>query len=114
MYRAIWNDAVLAESDHTEIVEDNHYFPRESLHTEFFGASPTSSQCYWKGSASYYTITVNGKINKDAAWYYAQPSPAAGSIRDHVAFWKGVRVVEVTEAGHSSQPGRKDSGRGGH
>ncbi|MBT2596449.1 DUF427 domain-containing protein [Arthrobacter sp. ISL-72] len=114
MYRAIWNDAVLAESDHTEIVEGHHYCRRESLHTEFFSASPTTSQCYWKGSANYYTITVNGKVNKDAAWYYAQPSRAAGNIRDHVAFWKGVRVVEVSEAGYPSQPGRQDSGRGGN
>lgn len=106
MYRAIWSDAVLAESDHTERMEGNHYFPRESLNNEFFSASATTSRCYWKGSASYYTITVNGKVNEDAAWYYAHPSPAAQNIRDHVAFWKGVRIVEVPSTGHSPQPGR--------
>ncbi len=95
MYRAIWNDVVLAESDHTVKVEGNHYFPPDSLNKEFFSASPTTSQCAWKGSASSYTITVSGKVNKDAAWFYAHPSPAAEIIRDRVAFWKGVRILEV-------------------
>ena len=77
MLRAVWNGAVLAESEHTVKVEGNHYFPAGSLHREYFAASPTTSICPWKGQARYYHVSVDGMVNRDAAWYYPQPSPAA-------------------------------------
>lgn len=92
MIKAIWNGKVIAESDRTEIVEGNHYFPAEALHKEFFRSSETHSVCPWKGIASYYSIEVDGKENSDAAWYYPDPKPAARNIAGRVAFWKGVRV----------------------
>ncbi|RMH21135.1 MAG: DUF427 domain-containing protein [Gemmatimonadetes bacterium] len=94
MPRAIWNGVVIAESEHTELMEGNHYFPREALRMEYFRESDTRTHCAWKGEASYYTIVVDGAENVDAAWYYPQPSEAAARIRDHVAFWRGVRVEE--------------------
>ena len=94
MPRASWNGVVLAESDKTEIVEGNHYFPPESLRPEFFRPSETHTVCGWKGTASYYTVDANGRLNPDAAWYYPEPLPAAAKIKDYVAFWKGVRVEE--------------------
>ncbi len=90
--KAIWNDIVLAESDDTKVVEGNHYFPPDSIKREYFKASETHSVCPWKGTASYYTLDVNGTQNPDAAWYYPQPKDAAKEIANHVAFWKGVRV----------------------
>ncbi len=92
MPRAVWNNTVLAESDRTEVVEGNHYFPPESIRRDYFRPSQTHTTCGWKGQASYYTIEVNGQVNPDAAWYYPDPLPAAKNIRGHVAFWKGVRV----------------------
>lgn len=95
MIKAIWNGKVIAESDRTEIVEGNHYFPAEALHKEFFRSSETHSVCPWKGIASYYWIEVDGKKNPDAAWYYPDPKPAARNIAGRVAFWKGVRVEKT-------------------
>jgi len=92
MAKAIWNDTVLAESDRTEIVEGNHYFPPDAINREYFTQSDTRTTCPWKGVASYYTIQVNGQVNKDAAWSYPTPSDAAANIKDHVAFWRGVKV----------------------
>ncbi len=92
--KAIWNGAVLAESDDTIVVENNHYFPAASLNEEFFVSSETTSHCSWKGEASYYSLLVNGKENKDAAWYYAKPKDAAKEIKNRVAFWRGVQVIE--------------------
>lgn len=92
MPKAIWNGAVLAESDNCEVVEGNQYFPLASIHQEYFQTSDTHSTCPWKGEASYYTVTVDGKENKDAAWYYPSPKEAAQQIKDHVAFWHGVEV----------------------
>ena len=92
--KAIWNNEVIAESDHTEMVENNHYFPKESVKKEFLKPSDTHTTCPWKGVASYYTLEVNGKENKDAAWSYTAPKDAAKEIKDHVAFWKGVEVVK--------------------
>ncbi len=90
--KAIWNGQVIAESSETIIVEGNHYFPRSSVQSQYLTDSATHSVCPWKGSASYHTLSVNGKTNPDAAWYYPAPKDAAKQIKDHVAFWKGVEV----------------------
>jgi uncharacterized protein (DUF427 family) len=90
--RAIWNDIVIAESDTTEIVEGNHYFPPSAIKKEFFTDSGTHTTCHWKGLASYYNVVVDGQTNKDAAWYYPEPKQAANNIKGYVAFWKGVKV----------------------
>ena len=92
--KAIWNNTVLAESDETIVIEGNHYFPPQSINKEFFKNSSTHSTCPWKGLASYYSIEVNGQTNSDAAWYYPEPKSAAAEIKGHVAFWKGVDIVE--------------------
>ena len=91
--KAIWNGAVLADSDRTVVVEGNHYFPSASTNRQYFRASETHTTCHWKGEASYYDVVVDGKVNHDAAWYYPEPSDAAKQIKDHVAFWKGVQVT---------------------
>jgi len=90
--KAIWNGQVLAESDKTIVVENNHYFPSDSIKKEFFQESNTHTTCGWKGEASYYTIVVDGKENKDAAWYYPNTKEAANNIKGYIAFWKGVKV----------------------
>lgn len=92
--KAIWNNQVIAESNATVVVENNHYFPADSVKKEFFEPSNTHTTCPWKGLASYYTLSVNGERNTDAAWYYPDPKPAAAEIKDYVAFWKGVEVTE--------------------
>ena len=91
--KAIWNETVVAESDKTVVVEGNHYFPPEAIKRDYFQKSSTHSTCPWKGEASYYNVVVAGQANKDAAWYYPEPKPAAAEIKDHVAFWRGVEVV---------------------
>ncbi len=92
--KAIWNNKTIAETKETVIIENNHYFPSDAIKKEFFKSSDTHTHCPWKGKASYFTIEVDGKQNKDAAWYYPNPKPAANAIKDHVAFWKGVEVKE--------------------
>ena len=93
MAKAVWRGKVLAESEHTEKVEGNHYFPPESVKREFFRESATHSVCPWKGTASYYTVAVDGNENADAAWFYPDPKDDAKHIKDHVAFWRGVEVT---------------------
>ena len=92
MARAVWNGAVLAESDETVVVEGNHYFPPESINEEYFSDSESTSVCGWKGTANYYDVEVGGKSNPAAAWYYHTPEDAATEIKDYVAFWGGVKV----------------------
>jgi len=94
MPKAVWNGTVIAESDATVIVEGNHYFPPESVKQEYFADSATNTRCPWKGLASYYSVEVDGEVNTDAAWYYPAPSNAAAEIKDHVAFWRGVQIVD--------------------
>ncbi|MEM1110449.1 MAG: DUF427 domain-containing protein [Pseudomonadota bacterium] len=92
--KAIWNNTVVAESDDTVVVEGNHYFPADAINTEYFKTSSTSSVCPWKGTASYYSLEVDGASNADAAWYYPETKEAANNIKGRVAFWKGVQVVD--------------------
>ena len=92
MMRAVWNGTVLAESPTTVQVEGNHYFPADSIRREHFTGSATTTVCPWKGTASYYSVQVDGEVNVDAAWTYPEPKPAAAHIKDHVGFWKGVTV----------------------
>ncbi len=94
MTKAIWNGAVLAESEATIVVEGNHYFPPDSINRAYFSPSDKHSTCPWKGVASYYSIEVDGSVNKDAAWVYPEPKEAASQIKDYVAFWKGVKVTD--------------------
>ena len=96
MPRAIWNNQVIAEAPSNEIhrVEENIYFPPDAVKREFLRPSDTHTTCFWKGTASYYDIVVGGEVNKDAAWYYPDPSAMAARIKDHVAFWHGVKVEE--------------------
>ncbi|HWP64890.1 MAG TPA: DUF427 domain-containing protein [Candidatus Limnocylindria bacterium] len=93
MARASWKGTVLAESDRFEVVEGNVYFPAAAVRREHLRPSATHTTCPWKGVASYYDVVVGEEINRDAAWYYPDPKPAAASVKDHVAFWRGV-VVE--------------------
>jgi uncharacterized protein (DUF427 family) len=92
MPRAVWNGAVIAESDATVVVEGNHYFPIESVNRSHLRDSATHTVCPWKGTASYYDVVVGDEVNADAAWYYPEPKDAAKQISGRVAFWRGVKV----------------------
>ena len=93
--KAIWNGVVVAESDDTVVVEGNHYFPESALKREYVTFSNHKTTCPWKGQASYLSLLVDGEMNADAAWFYADPKPEAEEIRGRVAFWKGVKIVEA-------------------
>ena len=90
--KAVWEGEAIAESDSTVVVEGNHYFPPGSVRKEYLKPSSTTTVCPWKGTASYYNVVVEGRVNWDAAWYYPDPKDAVAEIGDHVAFWHGIKV----------------------
>jgi uncharacterized protein (DUF427 family) len=92
--KATWNDTVIAESDDIVMVEGNSYFPLDSVRSEYLRPSEATTFCPWKGTASYYSLAVDGEVNTDAAWYYPEPKEAAAEIKDRVAFWRGVTVTD--------------------
>lgn len=94
MKKALWNDQVIAESDATIEIEANHYFPPDAIKEEYFVDSGKTSKCHWKGLAKYYSIQVDNATNVDAAWYYPKPKKEVEHIKDYVAFWKGVQIIE--------------------
>lgn len=93
MAQALWNGALLAESNATIIVEGNHYFPPTAINRQYFTENKTHTICHWKGTASYYNVVVDGQVNAGAAWYYPEPKAEAAQIKDYVAFWRGVQVI---------------------
>jgi uncharacterized protein (DUF427 family) len=88
MVKAIWNDTVLADSDQTEVVEGNHYFPPDSIRQDYFKPIDKTTVCGWKGTANYYDIVVDDQVNSGAAWYYAEPKERAANIKGYVAFYR--------------------------
>jgi uncharacterized protein (DUF427 family) len=92
--KAIWNGTIIAESNDTVVVEGNHYFPASAMVRTHLVDSDHTTVCHWKGTANYYSISAGGAVNKDAAWYYADPKPEASQIKGRIAFWRGVQVVE--------------------
>ena len=92
MPKATWNGELLAQSDDCIVVEGNQYFPKDAVNMELMQPSDTHTVCGWKGTASYYDVVVDGKVNKDAAWYYPDPMEGATHVKDRVAFWRGVKV----------------------
>ena len=91
--KASWNGTLIAQSDDTVMVEGNHYFPESALNHKYVSFSNHKTSCPWKGQASYYSLMVDGNLNQDAVWYYADPKPEAEMVRGRVAFWKGVQVT---------------------
>ena len=85
--KATWKGHTLAESDATEEVEGNQYFPPKAINRAFFEESDTRTDCPWKGTARYYHLVADGERAEDAAWYYPAPKDAASQIEDHVAFY---------------------------
>jgi len=92
--KAIWNNELIADSDDTIVVENNHYFPPDSLKMDHLTDSDHTSWCSWKGEANYFHIEANGKTNENAAWVYRDTKPEADNIRNYVAFWKGVEIIQ--------------------
>jgi uncharacterized protein (DUF427 family) len=90
--KASWNGKVIAQSDDTVVVEGNHYFPEGALDRQYVTFSNHKTTCAWKGQASYYSLLVDGELNTDAVWYYADPKPEAEMVKGRVAFWKGVTI----------------------
>lgn len=91
--KAIWNGAVIAASEHTVVVEGNHYFPTDSVNPAYLRPSGHHTVCPWKGTARYHSLEVDGQRNPEAAWFYPEPKEAAAQIAGHIAFWKGVEVT---------------------
>ena len=90
--QAIWNGVVIADSNDTVIVEGNHYFPFDSIQEQYYSKTELTTVCGWKGMANYYSVTVNGKTNKDCAWYYETPNDAASKIKGMIAFWREIQI----------------------
>jgi uncharacterized protein (DUF427 family) len=110
--QAIFNGTVIAESDDTIVVEGNHYFPTDSLTTDYVEPSSTRTVCAWKGTASYYDVRVDEAASKDAVWYYPKPSPLARRVRDRVAFWRGVEVRPAPAHESTAEPESFDAPEG--
>lgn len=94
-YRATWNGEVIAESADIVVVEGNQYFAPSDVRAEDLRPSTNHTTCPWKGAASYYDVVVDGKVNRDAAWYYPNPSAAAENIKGRIAFWHGVKIEPI-------------------
>jgi uncharacterized protein (DUF427 family) len=99
--KAIWNGKTIAEAPKGELIfiEQNWYFPPNSVKNEFLRKSDTPYTCPWKGVCQYFDVGEGDNWSKDAAWCYPEPKPSAIDIvkKDfsrYVAFWHDVTVVE--------------------
>lgn len=99
--KAVWNGNVIAEADKEALIyiEGNWYFPPESVQAGILEPTETSYTCPWKGKCQYFTVSVDGEKNVDAAWSYPEPLPSAiervhKDFSGYVAFWRGVAMQD--------------------
>lgn len=99
--KAIWNDVVIAEAPKEDLIyiEQNWYFPPDSIKKEFLRESPTPYTCPWKGVCQYFDVGKDDKWSHDSAWSYPEPKPSAintvkKDFSNYVAFWHDVTVQE--------------------
>ncbi len=94
MARAVFDGVVIADSQDVRVVEGRTYFPRSSVSDDVLVASPTTSQCFWKGKARYWHVVGETETAMDAAFTYERPWPLARRlVTNRVAFWREVEVV---------------------
>lgn len=90
--QAVFNGTVLAESDDIVMVDGNPYFPRASMHADYFRDSSHTTVCGWKGTARYWDVVVDDQEISNAVWSYESPKPEAEQIRERFAFYRGKGV----------------------
>lgn len=83
-----------------------YYVPPHHVRLELMKLSPLHTECEYKGTASYYDLTVDGRTSRNAAWVYPDPAPGYEGVRGRIAFYPG-RVDEVYVDGErvTPQPG---------
>jgi uncharacterized protein (DUF427 family) len=100
------NDAlILKEEGHSPVV----YFPRKDVAMEYMSRTTRSTQCPYKGEASYYTIVMDGQFAENAVWSYEEPYAAMEPITGRLAFYPNqVEVYEVDDKAVNKHPRHED------
>ncbi len=92
--RAKFDNHVIADTDDALILREAsyppvYYFPKDHVEMGFFGRTDHSTQCPYKGDATYWTLTMEGDIAENVAWSYEDPFPAVAPTR---AAWPSTRT----------------------
>jgi uncharacterized protein (DUF427 family) len=82
----------VAESRRPRLLYETHlptryYLPKLDVRLDLLTPTDAHTRCPYKGEASYYALTVNGKEYKDFVWYYPAPIPEIPKIEDLLCFY---------------------------
>ncbi len=93
--------AVLGESNNVvELSEGSYdpvlYVPRADLAMALFDQTDHTTNCPYKGDASYFTLQAKSGPILNAAWSYESPKEGLETIAGHLAFYPDKVTVEET------------------
>jgi len=94
------NGEVVAETDHPKLLFETglpprYYIPPEDVREVALVPSDKQTQCPYKGVASYWSVEAGREREEDLVWYYPEPIPAAGKIKDYLCFFNEKVDLEV-------------------
>jgi uncharacterized protein (DUF427 family) len=69
-------------------VHPRYYIPKVDVRMDLLLPSDTQTECPYKGLASYYSVKIGDKVEKDLVWYYPFPIPEVGRIQNLVCFYQ--------------------------
>lgn len=90
------NGQILAHSSNVIRVDEDgsparYYFPRTDVSMDKLQRTATTSQCPFKGTAHYFSLTTaegkEGLKLDDAVWTYEEPFDEHRSLKDRLAFY---------------------------
>jgi uncharacterized protein (DUF427 family) len=85
-----------------------YYLPKTDVRLDLLTPTATTSQCPYKGTAEYYSVTVDGTKHDDAVWWYRAPLRESEGIAGLVAFYNE-RVDIIVDGERLERPRTKFS-----
>ncbi len=98
--KVAFNGTVIADTTRALILKEGplppaHYIPRSDVQMSYLQRTDHSTNCPFKGNASYFSVHVGDQIADNAVWAYETPIDAVAQIKDCLSFY--VEKLDVSE-----------------
>jgi uncharacterized protein (DUF427 family) len=100
--RVLLGDTVLAETSHPLLLSETglpnrFYIPAADIRQDLLEESDTHTYCPYKGTASYWTVSADGRKLTDAVWSYPKAEGDSAAITGYRSFLHDDLTIEVAD-----------------